>query len=72
MASPAFPVLLPILYGVATIGHATVRERPPGHERPDAPRRRTGSILYARMSAREMNADHLWSLTVPVASPTRN
>ena len=38
------------------------------HGRPDAPRCRTDSSLHPGMSTREMNADHLWSLTIPAAS----
>ena len=70
MASTAllFSVLLSILYAVATIRYAAAHEEPAEHGRPDAPRRRTDSSLHAAMSPREINTDHLWSLTIPVAS----
>ena len=59
---------MPILYAAATIRYAAVQEKPAEHTRPDAPRRQTDSSLHAAMSPREMNPDHLWSLTIPSAS----
>ena len=50
---------------------AVPRERPPGHERRDAPRRRTDSTPDAWISPREIrerNSDHLWALMIVAAS----